>query len=138
MSIGIADVYSSSVQSDDDAIALVHRALDLGMNFLDTANIYGDSEIKVGKALRSRRDEVVLATKFGIVPGSSYENRAVDGATVDVADQLGRSVGQVAAELLLLVEEVIRFEKIAAVVFIDGAVKLIAAAACDQGHLRAR
>jgi aryl-alcohol dehydrogenase-like predicted oxidoreductase len=50
------------------------------MNFLDTANIYGDSEIKVGKALRSRRDEVVLATKSGIVPGSSYENRAVDGS----------------------------------------------------------
>ena len=80
MSIGIADVYSSSVQSEDDAIALVHRALDLGINFLDTANIYGDSEIKVGKALRSRRDEVVLATKFGIVPGSSYQNRTVDGS----------------------------------------------------------
>ena len=79
MGIGIADAYSSSVQSEDDAIALVHRALDLGINFLDTANIYGDSEIKVGKALRSRRDEVVLATKFGVVPGSSYQNRTVDG-----------------------------------------------------------
>jgi len=79
MSIGIADVYSSSVQSEDDAIALVHRALDLGINFLDTANTYGDSEIKVGKALRSRRDEVVLATKFGR-PGSSHQNRAVDGS----------------------------------------------------------
>ena len=56
MSIGIADVYSSSVQSGDDAIALVHRALDLGINFLDTANIYGDSEIKVGEALRGRRE----------------------------------------------------------------------------------
>jgi len=80
MSIGIADVYSSSVQTEDDAIAIVHRALDLGVNFLDTANIYGDSEIKVGKALRSRREGVVLATKFGIVPGSSYQNRAVDGS----------------------------------------------------------
>ena len=79
MSIGIADVYSSSVQSEDDAIALVHRALDLGINFLDTANTYGDSEIKVGKALRGRRDEVVLATKFGR-PGSSGQNRAVDGS----------------------------------------------------------
>ena len=79
MSIGIADGYSSSVQSEDDAIALVHRALDLGINFLDTANTYGDSEIKVGKALRSRRDEVVLATKFGR-PGSSGQNRAVDGS----------------------------------------------------------
>ena len=80
MSIGIADVYTSSVQSENDAIAVVHRALDLGVNFLDTANIYGDSEIKVGKALRGRRDGVTLATKFGIVPGSSHQNRAVDGS----------------------------------------------------------
>ena len=80
MSIGIADVYTSSSQSESDAIALVHRALDLGINFLDTANIYGDSEIKVGKALRGRREGVVLATKFGIVPGSAYRNRAVDGS----------------------------------------------------------
>src|SRR5882757_3761570 len=80
MSIGIADVYTSSTQSETDAIALVHRALELGTNFLDTANIYGDSEIKVGKALRGRREEAVLATKFGIVPGSSYQNRAVDGS----------------------------------------------------------
>lgn len=79
MSIGIADTYTSSAQSETDAIALVHRALDLGINFLDTANIYGDSEIKVGKALRGRREGVVLATKFGIVRGSSAQNRAVDG-----------------------------------------------------------
>src|SRR5215469_3897938 len=80
MSIGIADVYTSSLQNESDAIALVHRGLDLGINFLDTANIYGDSEIKVGKALRGRREGVVLATKFGIVPGSSYQNRGVDGS----------------------------------------------------------
>ncbi|MCU1260950.1 MAG: aldo/keto reductase [Bryobacterales bacterium] len=80
MSIGIADVYTSSAQCENDAIALVHRALDLGINFLDTANIYGDSEIKVGKALQRRREGVVLATKFGIVPGSSYQDRAVDGS----------------------------------------------------------
>ena len=80
MSIGIAEVYTSSSQSESDAIALVHRALDLGINLLDTANIYGDSEIKVGKALRGRREGVVLATKFGIVPGSSSRNRAVDGS----------------------------------------------------------
>src|SRR6185437_9355927 len=80
MSIGIADVYTSSAQSENDAIALVHRALELGINFLDTANIYGDSEIKVGEALRGRREGVVLATKFGIVPGSSYQSRAVDSS----------------------------------------------------------
>ena len=71
MSIGIADVYTSSVSSDDKAIELIHRALDLGVTFLDTANLYGDSELKVGKAIRGRRYNVVLATKFGIVATSS-------------------------------------------------------------------
>ena len=67
MSLGIADVYSSSVRDDDAAVALIHRALDLGVNFLDTAEIYGDSEVKVGKALAGRRrQDVVLATKFGV------------------------------------------------------------------------
>ncbi len=80
MSIGIDDVYTSSAQNEGDAIGLIRRALDLGVNFLDTANIYGDSEIKVGKALQGRRDGVVLATKFGIVPGSaSAPERSVDG-----------------------------------------------------------
>src|SRR3569833_320331 len=78
MSIGIDQVYTSSVQSESDAVALVQRALDLGANFIDTANIYGDSEIKVGKALRERRAEVVLATKFGIVVQSLLGARAVD------------------------------------------------------------
>ena len=56
MSIGIADVYTSSVQDDDAAVALIHRALDLGINLLDTADIYGQSEVQVGKALKGRRD----------------------------------------------------------------------------------
>jgi len=80
MSIGIADVYTSSAQSETDAIAIIHRALDLGIDFLDTANIYGDSEIKVGKALKGRREGVVLATKFGIVTSSTWQNRSVDGS----------------------------------------------------------
>src|SRR5882724_9657793 len=73
MSIGIADVYTSSVQDDSNAVELIHRALELGLDFLDTANIYGDSEIKVGKALLGRRDSVVLATKFGIVTDSPVQ-----------------------------------------------------------------
>ena len=84
MSIGIADVYTSSVQDDSQAVELIHRALDLGVNFLDTANIYGDSEIKVGKALRGRREGAVLATKVGIVPASPGHERAVDGTTENV------------------------------------------------------
>jgi aryl-alcohol dehydrogenase-like predicted oxidoreductase len=80
MSIGIADVYTSSTQDETKAVELVRRALDLGINFLDTANIYGDSESKVGKALQGRRDDVVLATKFGIVTDSPVQNRGVDGS----------------------------------------------------------
>jgi aryl-alcohol dehydrogenase-like predicted oxidoreductase len=67
MSMGIADVYTSSVRDDDGAVALIHRALDLGITLLDTADIYGVSELQLGKALRGRRADAVLATKFGFV-----------------------------------------------------------------------
>ncbi len=55
--------------SDADGIATIHRALDLGINLLDTADVYGEghNEELVGRAIRDRRDEVVLATKFGIM-----------------------------------------------------------------------
>jgi aryl-alcohol dehydrogenase-like predicted oxidoreductase len=84
MSLGIADVYSSSVRDDESAVALVRRALDLGVTFLDTANVYGDSELKVGKALEGRRMGVVLATKFGIIADSPGVNRGVDGRPAHV------------------------------------------------------
>ncbi|HEX4223002.1 MAG TPA: aldo/keto reductase, partial [Pseudonocardiaceae bacterium] len=47
----------------DDSIRIIHKALDAGINFVDTADAYGDSEEIVGKALKGRRDSVVLATK---------------------------------------------------------------------------
>jgi len=79
--MGLSDFYSSSGASEAEGIALIHRALDLGVTFLDTADAYGPhtNEQTVGKALKGRRDKVVLATKFGIVrqPGSS--NRGVSG-----------------------------------------------------------
>jgi aryl-alcohol dehydrogenase-like predicted oxidoreductase len=61
----------------DDAIRVIHRALDGGINCIDTADIYsfGESEIIVGKALRDRRDEVVLATKFGLPMGPDENTR---------------------------------------------------------------
>ena len=67
MSVGIADVYTSSARDDDAAVALIRRALDLGITFLDTADIYGLSEMQVGKALHGRRPGVILSTKFGFV-----------------------------------------------------------------------
>jgi aryl-alcohol dehydrogenase-like predicted oxidoreductase len=56
----------------DESIRMIHTALDAGINFVDTADVYslGESEEIVGKALAGRRDEVVLATKFGLPVGS--------------------------------------------------------------------
>ena len=98
MSIGIADVYTSSAQDDATGIELIHRALDLGINFVDTANVYGDSEIKVGKALVGRRDDVVLATKFGIISGSEIHNRGVDGTPENACRSCDESLQRLAVE----------------------------------------
>jgi predicted aldo/keto reductase-like oxidoreductase len=51
--------------AEDEAIQVVHRALDLGINFIDTAAGYGNSEERIGKALVGRRDQVIIATKSG-------------------------------------------------------------------------
>lgn len=63
--MGMSEFYGSS--NEAEAIATIHRALDLGVNFLDTADMYGPftNEKLVGKAIRDRRDKVMLATKFG-------------------------------------------------------------------------
>lgn len=79
MSIGIADIYTSSAVEEARAVELLHRAVDLGATFLDTANVYGDSEVKVGKALIGRREEAVVATKFGLTENASGEITGVDG-----------------------------------------------------------
>ncbi|MEV7040232.1 aldo/keto reductase [Amycolatopsis sp. NPDC051061] len=66
--MGMSQAYGVR-DNDEESIATIHRALDLGVTLLDTANVYADgvNEDLVGRAIAGRRDEVVLATKFGIV-----------------------------------------------------------------------
>jgi aryl-alcohol dehydrogenase-like predicted oxidoreductase len=59
----------------DESIRIIHKALAAGINLVDTADVYGDSEIVVGKALKGRRDRVVLATKFGRPLGDDPNQR---------------------------------------------------------------
>lgn len=75
--MGMSDFYVG--RDDAESVSAIHRALDLGVNFLDTADIYGPftNEPLVGRAIKDRRDEVVLATKFGNV-------RAEDGAFLGI------------------------------------------------------
>ena len=99
MSIGIADVYTSSVREDRAAVALIHRALDSGITLLDTADVYGVSEIRVGKALRGRRGGITLATKFGFVttnqPGAE---RALNGSAAYVRRACDASLGRLGVD----------------------------------------
>ena len=75
--MGMSDFYGG--RDEAEAVATVHRAIDLGVTFLDTADMYGvgRNEELVGRAIRGRRDQVVLATKFGNV-------RAPDGTPLGV------------------------------------------------------
>lgn len=77
--MGMSEFYGSG--DETEAVATIHRALDLGVTFLDTADMYGPftNEVLVGKAIAERREEVVLATKFANVRGENGEFLGIRG-----------------------------------------------------------
>jgi aryl-alcohol dehydrogenase-like predicted oxidoreductase len=77
--MGMSEFYGTTDEAE--AIATIHRALELGITFLDTADVYGmgANERLVGKAIQGRRDQVVVATKFGNVRGPKGEPLGISG-----------------------------------------------------------
>jgi aryl-alcohol dehydrogenase-like predicted oxidoreductase len=79
--MGMSEFYGTG--NDQESLAVIHRALELGIDFLDTSDVYGPhtNEVLVGKALKGRRNQFFVATKFGIVRDpADPTKRGVDGS----------------------------------------------------------
>jgi aryl-alcohol dehydrogenase-like predicted oxidoreductase len=84
--MGMSASYTGAGTDDDESIRTIHRALDLGVTLIDTAEVYGPftNEELVGRAIRDRRDEVVLATKFGMMSHSRGGEEVLDSSPENI------------------------------------------------------
>ncbi|MDC0718902.1 aldo/keto reductase [Nannocystis bainbridge] len=98
--MGMSDFYGPA--DEQRSIAVIHRALDQGLNFLDTADMYGSgaNEALVGKAIHDRRDDVVLATKFAIRRGPNGEFLGVSGKPEYVKAACDASLQRLGVEVI--------------------------------------
>src|SRR3954449_8401037 len=100
--MGMSEFYDPSQMDDAKSVRVIHRYLDAGGDFLDTADTYGvgRNEVLVGKALKGRRDGVVLATKFGNVRGPNGEFLGVRGDPQYVRDCCDASLKRLGVDVI--------------------------------------
>jgi aryl-alcohol dehydrogenase-like predicted oxidoreductase len=96
--MGMSEFYGTG--DEDESVATIRRALELGITFLDTADMYGPftNEKLVGRAIEGRRDEVVLATKFGNVRGENGERLGISGDPDYVSKACDASLGRLGVD----------------------------------------
>ncbi|KQC35608.1 aldo/keto reductase [Frankia sp. ACN1ag] len=98
--MGMSAYYAGASADDAESIRTIHRALDLGVTFLDTAEIYGPyrNEELVGRAIAGRRDEVVLATKFGLISHRDGDRPGLDSSPASLRAALEGSLRRLGVE----------------------------------------